>query len=543
MTGVSPSSLWPRPFWMLLVFAFLPGPVIEAARFLLPATSLASTRSHYMGLSTISRELVIRGHDVTLLLLDRRGTAGMLEGSYTDNITYPNSKSDEELSAIQQDILSSMDLGHSNLTISQIFKKMGDFYSYMNFGCYELFRHEESLQKLKKKKFDMVLSSPVIDACDSLISAYLNVSLTVITGTRRTPTFNEDIFGIPVPSSYTPYSFAVSLPSNMNFWQRVVNFVTRYTIHPVLEYFTITVPIGRLQAMYDIRRELSPKQLLQRADLWLCHTTFALDSARPISPNWVPVAGYTTKAVKPLPQKLEAFIEGSGEDGFIIFALGSMVASISDESVTNAIAKVFSELKQRVVWRYVGPTPANLGNNTLISDWLPQSDLLGHPKARLLIYHGGSAGVHEAVYFGVPMVIMPLFGDQPANAAAVADRGLGVVIDRSTITEDKFRKAVRQVLDDPRYKINAAKASAIFQDDLMKPLDRAIFWIEHVVKFGGAHLRTRANDLNFITRNCLDVLAVIMASVLLTMHVFVRLCRLLARCCCARNRGQKVKAD
>ncbi|XP_071491818.1 UDP-glucuronosyltransferase 2C1-like [Diadema antillarum] len=542
MAGVSPSSLWFRPF-LLVVCAFLAhGPLIQAARFLLPATSLASTRSHYMGLSTISRELVLRGHEVTFLLLDRRGTAGMLEGSYTDNITYPNSKSDEELAAALQDMLSTME-SYSDLTISQIVKKMGDLYSHMNFGCYELFRHEETLQKLKMKKFDMVLSSPVIEACDSLISAYLNVSLTIVTGTRRTPTFNEDIFGIPVPSSYTPYSFAVSLPSNMNFWQRVVNYVLRYTIHPLTEYFTITLPIGRLQEMYDIRRDLSPKQLLQRADLWLCHTTFALDSARPITPNWVPVAGYSIKLAKPLPQKLEAFIEGSGEDGFIIFTLGSMVASISDKSVTNAIAKVFSELKQRVVWRYVGPTPANLGNNTLISDWLPQSDLLGHPRARLLIYHGGSAGVHEALYFGVPMVIMPLFGDQPANAAAVADRELGVVIDRSTITEDKFRKAVRQVLDDPRFKTNAAKASAIFQDDLMKPLDRAIFWIEHVIKFGGAHLRTRANDLNFITRNCLDVLAVIITSVLLMMYVFVRFFMLLTRCCCARNRGQKVKAD
>ncbi|XP_071492294.1 UDP-glucuronosyltransferase 2C1-like [Diadema antillarum] len=301
MAGVSPSSLWFRPF-LLVVFTFLAhGPFIQAARFLLPATSLASTKSHYMGLSTITRELVLRGHEVTFLLLDRRGTAGMLEGSYTDLIIYPNSKSDEELAAIRRDMTDTMD-SYSNWTISQIVKKISEFYDNLHFGCYEVFQHEETLQKLKMKKFDMVLSFPVVDACDAVISAYLDVSLAIVTGTRRSPTFNEDVFGIPVPSSYTPYSFALQLPANMNFRQRLANFVTRYTIHPVIEYFTITLPVGRLQEMYDIRRDLSPKQLLQRADLWLCHTTFALDSARPITPNWVPIAGYTTKPVKPLPQ-------------------------------------------------------------------------------------------------------------------------------------------------------------------------------------------------------------------------------------------------
>ncbi|XP_071491817.1 UDP-glucuronosyltransferase 2C1-like [Diadema antillarum] len=229
MAGVSPSSLWFRPF-LLVVFTFLAhGPFIQAARFLLPATSLASTKSHYMGLSTISRELVLRGHEVTFLLLDRRGTAGMLEGSYTDIIIYPNSKSDEELAAIRRDMTDAMD-SYSNWTISQIVKKISEFYGNLHFGCYELFQHEETLQKLKMKKFDMVLSFPVVDACDAVISAYLDVSLAIVTGTRRSPTFNEDVFGIPVPSSYTPYSFALQLPANMNFRQRLANFVARYTI-------------------------------------------------------------------------------------------------------------------------------------------------------------------------------------------------------------------------------------------------------------------------------------------------------------------------
>ena len=54
-----------------------------------------------------------------------------------------------------------------------------------------------------------------------------------------------------------------------------------------------------------------------------------------------------------------------------------MVASLNNNKLTDIFAKVFGELPQRVIWRYKGTKPGNLGNNTLIADWLPQNDLLG----------------------------------------------------------------------------------------------------------------------------------------------------------------------
>ena len=52
----------------------------------------------------------------------------------------------------------------------------------------------------------------------------------------------------------------------------------------------------------------------------------------------------------------------------------------------------------------------------------------GHPKTRAFITHSGSHGIYEGICNGVPMVMMPLFGDQMDNAKRMETRGAGVTL-------------------------------------------------------------------------------------------------------------------
>ena len=49
--------------------------------------------------------------------------------------------------------------------------------------------------------------------------------------------------------------------------------------------------------------------------------------------------------------------------------------------------------------------------------WVPSlNDLLGHPATKAFLNHGGLHSFYEAIYHGVPMVVMPIGADQPDNA-------------------------------------------------------------------------------------------------------------------------------
>lgn len=67
-----------------------------------------------------------------------------------------------------------------------------------------------------------------------------------------------------------------------------------------------------------------------------------------------------------------------------------------------------------------------------------------------------------------------------------------------------------------RYKENAIAFSKIYKDSLLKPLDRAIYWIEYVLRNGGAaHLKSHAIQLNSIQYFVIDF--IVSTSILVTL--------------------------
>ncbi|XP_071495675.1 UDP-glucuronosyltransferase 1A9-like [Diadema antillarum] len=492
-----------------------------------------------MTLTPITKALIDRGHHVTLLLLDKKGTSGFVPGAYSSNITIPHSMTGQEVKNVSEMLDKS-----SRVSLGRLLWWGGEFSRHIelyNYGCCELFKNKDILESLKKEDIDMVITTPVTDACDPLIAAYLDVPFIVVTGSRRTLFWHEGHLGVPIPLSYVPFSLMLPYSDRMDFSERLLNFLVSNTIHPLLEYRLAYRPMAQLQALHGIRPDLSPWEILNRAALWLCHWTLALEYPQPTAPNWIPIPGATPMDPKPLPAELRDFVEGS-KDGFIVFTLGSGTTAFDNQTVTDTIAKVFSKLPQRVVWRYIGPKPRYLGNNTLILDWIPQTDLLAHPSVRLLIYHGGSGGVHEAINFGVPMLLFPLGRDQPTNAKRVAAKGIGISLHLGNLDEKLLTDSLNQLLQNTSYKENAMRASAILRDQLASPLDTAVFWIEHVVKFGGDHLRLRAAEMGFVQLHSLDVIVLlVVVAVALSYLSYI----LLATCCrmLCKRKSHKVKTD
>ena len=66
------------------------------------------------------------------------------------------------------------------------------------------------------------------------------------------------------------------------------------------------------------------------------------------------------------------------KSGFIIFTLGSLVkvSSMPNETL-RAFINTFTKLPQRVIWKWEAEIPLNLPPNIMMTNWLPQQDLLG----------------------------------------------------------------------------------------------------------------------------------------------------------------------
>lgn len=63
--------------------------------------------------------------------------------------------------------------------------------------------------------------------------------------------------------------------------------------------------------------------------------------------------------------------------------------------------------------------------------------------------HGGLFSQHEAINAGVPVVCTPYFGDQPMNAKFYEEKGIGVTLPYSTLSEETISSAVTSVLNNP----------------------------------------------------------------------------------------------
>ncbi|OXM62166.1 glycosyltransferase [Amycolatopsis vastitatis] len=101
-----------------------------------------------------------------------------------------------------------------------------------------------------------------------------------------------------------------------------------------------------------------------------------------------------------------------------------------------------------------GPLPANVR----VADFLPYDELL--PRCAAMVTNGGYGGVNHALRYGVPLVVVGASEDKREVAARVTWSGAGIGRARATASPRMLRRAVRAVLDDPRYPDRARDLAA-----------------------------------------------------------------------------------
>jgi MGT family glycosyltransferase len=109
-------------------------------------------------------------------------------------------------------------------------------------------------------------------------------------------------------------------------------------------------------------------------------------------------------------------------------------------------------------------TAAALGTpppNVIVRPHVPQLEVLR--RAAVFVSHGGMNSVSESLLHGVPLVCVPQMGEQEMVARRVEALGAGLYLAKSEVTADRLRESVQRVLDDDRFRRQAAVVRQSFE--------------------------------------------------------------------------------
>ncbi|XP_042070910.1 UDP-glucuronosyltransferase 2A2 isoform X3 [Haplochromis burtoni] len=499
--------------------------------------------SHWINMKPVLETLVDRGHQVTVLTPSSSMYMNTNEPSRFHYEPFNVSFSLEAMEEFLEEFLRFSIYEIDYMNYLELYIRFIDIMKTdLQFSIQYLdgvVKSEAVMKKLKEGNYDLLLADPLYPGSD-LVADILGIPLVFSLRFSLANNWERHCGQMPAPPSFVPGAMS-KLTDKMDFSERVWNFLF-YALQDIMIDHTFWNVLDRYYS--DVKgTPTSACELMSKADIWLIRTYWDFEFPRPFLPNFKYVGGIHCRPAKPLPEDLEEFVQSSGDDGIVIFTLGSMINNVTKEKA-NMIASGLAQIPQKVLWRYRGEKPETLGGNTKIYDWIPQNDLLGHPKARAFITHGGTNGIYEAIYHGVPMVGIPMFADQPDNMVHMKEKGAAVILNLNFMTSEGLRDAINTVINYKSYKENAMQLSSIHHDRPMSALEEAVFWIEFTLRNKGAkHLRVQAHELTWYQYHSLDVLGFILAIVLLLIFIFIKTCSFCLNRCCVRKGKKKRKAE
>jgi MGT family glycosyltransferase len=187
--------------------------------------------------------------------------------------------------------------------------------------------------------------------------------------------------------------------------------------------------------------------------------------ARPLGANWHRL----DSSVRETDEDFELPFERN-EGSLIYFSLGSLGSS--DVELMQRVIDVLGTTPHQII---VSKGPLHeeikLADNMWGAEFLPQTKII--PLCDLVITHGGNNTTTEALHFGKPMILLPLFWDQYDNAQRVDELGYGVRLSTYAFTDEELKGALDRLLGDGELRARLATAGEEIRgrDGLRKAAD------------------------------------------------------------------------
>ncbi|KPJ19194.1 Vitellin-degrading protease [Papilio machaon] len=488
------------------------------AKHLRAPTANISWTDHQVVFRSLTLELLKRGHRITVV---------------TPDPMYPKGSGHENLTEIDV---------HDRTYA--VLKKY--FVSYVTGSYWDLLNQVKGILDLVSASFEELMETKEVqhlinnkkknEKYDLILLESMYPQALAISYTFRAPTILISSFG-PYVDSYK----IMGIPTNPilyhhMFRQRLYNLTLFEKLNELYNQLVIHYELNRREEKENellkkfFGPDIPPLNVLKNyVDMLFINIHPIWEGNTPVPPNVIHMGGLHMKEPKNLPQDLQQYLDAS-DNGVIYFSFGTNVQlSLLPQNKIEMFENVLSQLPYNVIWKR--DTVVMKSKNVEVYKWLPQADLLRHPNIKLFITQGGLQSTDEAITAGVPLLGIPMLGDQWYNVEKYVYHEIGQRLYFEELTEEKLKNAIIEVAENKRYKDNIIRLRSLMVDQPQAPLERAMWWVDYVLRHGGAkHLRAPAANISWTEYLEQDLLLfitctlfILFGSIFLVMRVLVRI--------------------
>jgi UDP-glucoronosyl and UDP-glucosyl transferase len=248
------------------------------------------------------------------------------------------------------------------------------------------------------------------------------------------------------------------------------------------------------------------QQLRNNVELLLLNLHPIFDNNRPVPPSVQYLGGglhLTNSHINKLNAALDHYMN-STKKGVIYVSFGATFD-------TNTLATefkimlidLFAQLEEyTILWKIDEKSikHLNVSNNVFVQSWFNQRAILNHKKTIAFLTQGGLQSTDEAIEAQIPMVCLPMMGDQFYHSQKLAQFGVARLLDTKSVTASELLINMQLVINDSSYKENTKKLHQFLQRDKMSfpPIDKAVYFTEKVIlnsRYRLVSLKTTAANL------------------------------------------------
>ena len=472
-------------------------------------------RSHILYMGHLGEVLSQQGHRVTLLLPSNAHTSLSYKNSTMEIITYMTRAETSYFdSKATSELFVNMALTKSMWKKTMIVRNISKgIQGTIRDECDDRFE-SDTYGMVKSRGYDLALVDPGDILCGyaypySMDIPYAPVSLIF---------FGSALYRLPSLPSFTP-TLVTTYSDSMTFTERLLNTAADIVMMGSL-YDSSTEYVERYAPHKPI---IKPHELGLKSVLWFSLAESTFHYPTPSMPNIVRIGDIMARPPNPLPIELSDFLDYA-DDGVILVSLGSYFNFVPLD-IVQKFCIAFSNVKAKVVWKIKHVGNCDIDEDKIkVMSWVPQNDILAHPNVKLFLTHGGYNSIIESIHNAKVMLVMPFAADQPLNANIVKNRNLGIIMDIANFQISELINNIDILFTDVKYERHIQAASNVLHDKLHSPGERASFAVNHVIKYGGGHLRSGAFELYLFQFLLLDVYLCISVCLVISVSILLIMC-------------------